>query len=227
MALIQGIFPSRKTSSGQSGYSSGAGAGTIILISILLLVTLFAILLVGAKLPTKNPTFTDPQLVKIITVTPKATGKPQAQLDQLVGVTYTPTPTPIPKPVVIAQGIIPSHNGSQPGYSYVDNLTNGKTYKVIISGTIDHNSDNVPAYHLYRDAQWVDNEGMCQNCFTQRAYVRFNGKFFRAIDGEPTYKTDHTYTFIWQADNTRLELMIPDSNYADNAGNLNYQVFTQ
>jgi len=150
--------------------------------------------------------------------------KPYAIYMTYTGATATPTNTPTPTPAgPISQGALPSHLDAGPAKVYVNNLILGAQYRIVVSGTFLFS--NITSPILTSDAQWND-IGSTPLCYClQTDSIFWNGnRFLRAQDGGAV-KPDHTYTFLWTADSTQLEMYIGDSKYTDNSGALNYAMY--
>ena len=127
--------------------------------------------------------------------------------------------------VLVAQGTLPSQlAGSGPYRVYVNGLTPGQQYRIVVSGTYYYNVND----GTLTDAQWDDWLMGSKNCFCRKINkVIIDGNNPNAIDYQTSYNPAHEYTFLWTATSSTLEMYIPDTYWPDNSGSFNYQVYTQ
>ncbi len=131
--------------------------------------------------------------------------------------TNTPLPTSTPNPIY--QGAIPSQNNGGPAIVTISNLIPGMQYRIVVSGVVNYSSS------ILGDAQW-NNYQNPYGCFCRYGpAIRFNEVALAAQNGQTVYDPNHTYTFLWLADSTQLQMYVGDSYYADNSGSFSYQIF--
>lgn len=125
---------------------------------------------------------------------------------------------------LISQGTLPSSlNNTGPYKVYVNGLTVGAQYRIVVSGTYYY---NVTLGSL-TDAQWDDWQQGSPNCFCRRINkVVFNNVASDAFDYQSAYNPAHEYTYYWTADSTQLEMYIPDTYWTDNSGSFSYRMYT-
>ncbi|MBL8101642.1 MAG: matrixin family metalloprotease [Anaerolineales bacterium] len=139
-------------------------------------------------------------------------------------VAQTPTTTPIPvtptvTPTPISSGSLPSQISGGPGIVTISNLVPGMQYRIVISGVVRYSRK------ILVDAQWNDSAPPTGCYCRYEQMIRFNGVPFAAQNGQTVFDPTHSYTFLWLAGETTLQMYANDSYYADNSGAFTYQIF--
>lgn len=92
-------------------------------------------------------------------------------------------------------------------------------YRIVISGAVRYSRK------ILVDAQWNDSAPPTGCYCRYEQMIRFNGVPFAAQNGQTVFDPTHSYTFLWLAGETTLQMYANDSYYADNSGAFTYQIF--
>jgi Bacterial Ig-like domain len=118
---------------------------------------------------------------------------------------------PVPTGTLVTSGEVMAHNGCSPAPVYI-NLNAGQTYTVLLWGTYQYWSD--PSKRPLGDAGDV-------------AINNIDNLALAEIYTQPPYDSvDILEYYTFTATTQPLEMVIGDSNYCDNVGGVNYQLYT-
>lgn len=128
------------------------------------------------------------------------------------------------KGAFITSGLLPSSNTAKTGPEnvMVTGLAPGVEYFIFVKGTYYIGPNNRRG-----DAQWHDTTPTNPGAYNDRYnVVAFNEQRLSAVNIQPTFNADHSYTFLVTANAAgTITMAATDINYSDNAGSLSYEVY--